>query len=103
MVKMVGGLQGSTYPEKLRELGLQTLEDRRQEADLTLMYEVIRGECKVRGEKWYKMAEDTGHRTRATADPCRLEVPQSRLDIRRNIFTCRVPALWDSLPTSVRD
>jgi len=36
-----------------------------EEADLVLMYKVIRGQCMVNGEKWFKKAEDTGHRTRA--------------------------------------
>ena len=31
---MVSGLQGSTYQEKLKEVGLTTLEDRRARGDM---------------------------------------------------------------------
>jgi hypothetical protein len=37
---MVGGLKGRDYDEKLLELGLEKLSDRRTEADLTLMYSI---------------------------------------------------------------
>jgi ribonuclease P/MRP protein subunit RPP40 len=33
-VAMISGQQGSTYEEKLKELGLTTLEERRHQADL---------------------------------------------------------------------
>jgi len=48
MVNQVGGLKGRNYSEKLAELGLQFLEDRRIEADMVLMFKVVTGRCKVR-------------------------------------------------------
>jgi hypothetical protein len=39
-VKMVNGRTG-TYEEKLKALGMQSLEQRREEADLVLVYKII--------------------------------------------------------------
>jgi len=103
-VNMVGGLKGHTYRymEKLAEIGLQSLEARRREADLMLMYKVMNGNCKVNATKW-KKASHMGHpHTRAAADETRLEQPRARLDIRRNFYTVRIPEQWNGLPPSLR-
>jgi hypothetical protein len=45
----------------------------------------------------------TGERiTRQMADPLRLKVPMGRLEIRRQFFTNRVPAQWNSIPLEIR-
>jgi hypothetical protein len=40
-VKAVSGLRGRTYSERLRELDLPSLEDRRKEADMVQKYKII--------------------------------------------------------------
>ncbi len=76
-VKMIGGLKGSTCKEKLKELGLQSLEERRQEADLVLAYKVLHGICPVDAESWFtRGALAALHRNRAAADPLRLNKPR---------------------------
>jgi hypothetical protein len=40
-VNMIGGLKSDTYEGKLKELGMQTLADRRMKADMVLMFKVI--------------------------------------------------------------
>ena len=54
-VGMVAGLQGRTYAERLMELGLQSLEDRRRDADLVMAYKVLNGHCgAVHGSPKYR-------------------------------------------------
>jgi hypothetical protein len=36
-VKMVSSLKGTTYMERCKELGLQTLEERRKEQDMAVL------------------------------------------------------------------
>ena len=49
-VNMVSGLAGRNYEEKCREIGLQTLEERRNQPDLTQAHKTITGKDKVNPE-----------------------------------------------------
>jgi hypothetical protein len=42
-VKWVTGLEGDTYEDRCKELGLQTLEARRWEQDMTQTYKILHG------------------------------------------------------------
>ena len=44
---MVPGLAGHDYEDRLKELGLDTLEERRLQIDMTQVYKVLNGEDKV--------------------------------------------------------
>ncbi len=50
-VKMVAGLKGTTYLEKCAELGLETLEKRRADQDLALVYKFV----KTDGQTLYRL------------------------------------------------
>jgi len=102
-VGMVGGLKGATYEEKLVELGLQSLSERRREADLLLIQKVMHGTCRVNGEKWKNARNNGGPLTRAAADPTRLDQPRARLEIRSNYYTVRIPREWNELPQDLRE
>ena len=54
-VKMVSGLQGPTYEDKLRELQLLSLADRRTQYDLMQNYKFIRGIDNVNVDIWFKL------------------------------------------------
>jgi ribonuclease P/MRP protein subunit RPP40 len=41
-VSMVSGLKGESYEEKLKELGLSTLEERRHQADMLQTFKIVR-------------------------------------------------------------
>jgi hypothetical protein len=40
-VRMVLGLKGSDYDQKIQELGLTTLEERRHQSDMLQVYKII--------------------------------------------------------------
>ena len=42
-VKIISGLQGSTYKEKLEESGLETLEAIRDRSDMIQTYKIVHG------------------------------------------------------------
>ena len=46
-VNLITGLKGKTYLEKLHELGLLTLDQRRKRFDLIQTFKIIRGYYKV--------------------------------------------------------
>jgi len=102
-VRMVGGLKGTTYQERLLELGLQSLEARRAEADLIMTYKVLTGKVKIDRNSWFRLAAPAVQQhTRAAADPLRLRKPRARLDIREHFFTVRMVDKWNELPLDVR-
>ena len=51
-VAMVTTLRGKTYGERLAEMGMTTLEDRRRRGDLIQMFRVMAGKDRVDPSTW---------------------------------------------------
>ena len=88
---MVTGLRGTSYEEKLTELGLTTLAETRHQTDMLQTYKKLTGKDMVKSESLFVMASENERATRSSADPLNLRVPASRLEIRRNFYSQRVP------------
>ena len=97
-VNQVAGLQGKTYEEKCEELGLETLEKRREKQDLLQTYKILHGVDKVDPSSLFTLTGPaTGRTTRFTADPMNIVEERSRLDIRKNSYAVRVANKWNKL------
>jgi hypothetical protein len=46
------------YSERLKELGLTTMEERRHQLDMVQVYKIVNGVGGVNSEQWFKMAEN---------------------------------------------
>ena len=93
-VKMISGLKEIEYEDRLKELGLTTLEERRHKADMAMVYKVLTGKEQVDPTEWFSMAGEAARATRATADP---------LEVRQNFFTVRVTEQWNQVPTDIKN
>jgi ribonucleases P/MRP protein subunit RPP40 len=103
-VKMVSGLQSKEYTARCRELGIQTLEHRRLEQDLGLVYRYMTGSGNLRSEILFeKFEERAGVRTRLAAGTNNLKVPPARTEIRRNSFAVWVITDWNNLPDHIKE
>lgn len=105
MVAAVTGLKGRDYYERLEELEITTLEDRRKTLDLLQAFKILSGRDDVEWRDWFEKLpepEHRLHRTRATEGGQQLKRGQPRLEIRRNFFSQRIVEKWNSLPSSAR-
>jgi hypothetical protein len=102
-VAMVSGLRSGVYEERLKELGLTTLEERRYMNDMVQVFKILKEKDDVKKESWFEMANVTERTTRATADPLNLKMPSARLEVRRNFFSQRTPKEWNKIPANIKN
>lgn len=103
-VKMVSGLSGRTYEQRLQELGLLSLEDRRTLYDLVQTFKIIKGHDDVKPETWFNLVGDAPARvTRHTQDPLNIVPKYPRSDIRKNFFSVRVTEKWNQIPPATKN
>ena len=68
-IRMVSGLRGREYEDRLAELGLTTLEERRHQADMTMVYKILTHKEDVDPADWFAMASQAARVTRTAAAP----------------------------------
>ena len=57
-VSMMAGLRSKNYADKLKEIGLTSLEDRRSRGDMIQTFRIINGIDKVETETWFNFASE---------------------------------------------
>ena len=94
--KLLPSVRDLPYPDRLRHLGLPSLEHRRNRGDMIDMYKYMHGLYDVDRPKFERATSRNtrGHSLRLAKGHC-------RLNLRSNSFSQRVVSKWNSLPDSV--
>ena len=101
----ISGLSGSTYKEKLNELGLDSLIDRRKRIDMTQVYKILKGKDSVCKTTWFT-TYDTNSQATTRLGQYQDNLKRTRVsktDIRAKFFSQRVINDWNALPTEVKN
>ena len=96
--RMIPGLASLPYRQRLQELGLWTLEERRNRADLLEVFKIYRGLSMIRFEDMFEAA-----RTGTRGHSAKIYKRRCRLDVRRFFFSERVIDRWNRLPQDAID
>ena len=100
-VNMVAGLRSRNYVDKLKEVGLTTLEERRTRGDMIQTFRIIQGVDNVETGTWFTMANEREREgatsTRNNRDTTRLVEGDNNYKLRRNFFSQRVLVILEIL------
>ena len=95
-VGMVTNLKGKTYQERLAELGMVTLEERRRRGDLVQMFRIMSGKDNVNSAWWFQpVSEREGAASaRQTSGAFNVMRKEGRTEVRKNFWSVRVCDVW---------
>ena len=94
--KMLKGLRDFSYPLRLKNLGLPTLEYRRSRADIVQVYKLIN-----RIDSTSVDLLGRGRPTVTRGHNKKITKKRSRLNLRKNFFSNRIVNTWNKLPEEV--
>jgi hypothetical protein len=104
-VNQISGLHSTEYADKLEELGLESLRDRRLRTDMIQTYKIVKGKDDVDRDLWFRTCQDNSSRqTRLSNYRDNLvRTKISRTELRNNFFSQRVIGPWNDLPDTVKE
>ena len=98
---MIQGLEHLSYEDRLRELGLLSLEKRRLRGNLIAAFQYLKGANRENGENIFSCT--CCNRTRSNVFKLREGRFKQYRHIRKEFFTMRVVKQWNRFPREVEE
>ncbi|MEM7402229.1 MAG: reverse transcriptase family protein [Pseudomonadota bacterium] len=97
--RRIPGQQSRAYADRLATLCLKSLEERRMQRDLIMVYKICYGLIDLDFNDFFELSPSTvtrGHRLK-------LNITRCKLNIRATFFSKRVVNIWNNLSSSIVD
>ena len=102
-LQMISNLGPLHYEERLKALGLESLENRRRRGDLIQCFKTMNGHGSIDPNKWFSFIQDR-HEINTRKHAANHIVPEKcRLNVRKDFFVNRVAHTWNDLPSDVKN
>ena len=100
----VSGMGGLPYEERLRRLGLTTLQARRERGDMIEAYKIITGKVDVDPAIWFNPLtnREGASSTRSSVGQLNQARRVAKSEQRLHQFSVRVVPKWNALPDQVK-
>ena len=98
--RMVPELAGLSYEDRLRELGLTTLEERRRRGDLIEVFKIMHGFDNLDRSRFFKLKSEVHSYETSGHDLCIAHKTHKNVT-RGNYFDIRIIDDWNGLPPGV--
>ena len=103
-VRQTSGLVGRNYEEKIKELGLYSLEFRRDRGDMIQVWKTLHGYDNVSEDTWFERLVHEGDiSTRLSGQELSLRQKSGRRDPRMHSFSVRCVKNWNILPVQIKN
>ena len=96
--RLIRGMEGLSYEERLKKTGLYSLECRRQRGDLIETFKILKGIENIQPNDFFTPS----HVTSTRRSLLKLYKTRSNTDIRKYFFSQRIVNTWNSLPEKVK-
>ena len=101
-VDMVVGLRSLNYEDKLKEIQLLSLQERRQRGDMIQVWKYLHGQ-NLGGDALLNKAQDQHIKnTRHTSKEMNIARVDYNTEVRKNFFASRCVEPWNNLPSTVQ-
>ena len=102
-VTMISGLRSNNYEDRLKELRILSLKDRRIQFDMVQTFKIVHEINRVDRRVWFEFVEDRGERvTRLSVDFLNIKSKLSKSELRRRFFSNHVVQQWNNLPKEIK-
>ena len=95
--KILPALKKLSYADRLKRCGLPTLSYRRVRGDMIETYKILSGKYDESAAPALALNDYVSTR----GNDLKLQVLNTRYELRKHFFTCRIIAYWNSLPNEV--
>jgi len=94
--KVIDCCRGKTYAQRLKVLGITSLEDRHYRADMIKVLKILNDQCNIYPTNFLELNKRDGRK-----NAMKLFKKRSKLDVCKYSFTSRVVDHWNELPDAV--